>query len=39
MDSSLLASMNESALRLDMPDAVSRIANVIEHTDHAASHD
>ena len=38
-DSSLLASMNECALRLDMPDAVSRIANVIEHTDHAASHD
>ena len=38
-DSSLLASMNECALRLDTPDAVSRIANVIENTDHAAIHD
>ena len=38
-DSALLASMNECALRLDMPDAVSRIANVIENTDSPASHD
>lgn len=38
-DPSLLASMSESALRLDMPDAVSRIANVIENTDPSSRHD
>lgn len=38
-DSSLLASMNECALRLDTPDAVSRIANVIENTDNVPAHD
>lgn len=38
-DPSLLASMNESALRLDTPDAVSRIANVIENTDPSSRHD
>lgn len=38
-DPSLLASMSESALRLDMPDAVSRIANVIENKDPSSRHD
>lgn len=38
-DPPLLASMSESALRLDMPDAVSRIANVIENKDPSSRHD